>query len=81
MEKTIQISRSRDEREHIITDSKEIIRTFCRDLYSIKLVTEKDGWFSWYMSPIKLSQGQISNLNRPISPYEIKAQYTKLSKN
>jgi hypothetical protein len=43
MEKTIQISRSRDEREHIITDSKEIIRTFCRDLYSIKLVTEKDG--------------------------------------
>jgi hypothetical protein len=79
---SILINKIRNEKGDITTDLQEIqntIRSFYKRLYSTKLenLDERDIFLERYQVP-KLSQGQINDLNSPISPREIEAVINSL---
>ena len=73
----MQISKIRNEKGNITTDTEEIlriIRSYFENLYSTKLenLKEMDNFLDKSHIP-KLNQDQINYLNRPIAPVEIEA--------
>jgi hypothetical protein len=75
--KSILISKIRNEKGDITTESEEIqnlIRSYYKSLYSTKLenLDEMDKFPDRHQVP-KLNQDQVNDLNSPISPKEIEA--------
>ena len=70
-----QISKIRNEKGEVTTDTKEIqriIRDYCKQLYNRKIdnLEEMDKFSERYYFP-RLNQEEIENMNRPITSKEM----------
>ena len=77
-----QISKIRNEKGEVTTDTKEIqriIRDYCKQLYNSKIdnLEEMDKFSERYYFP-RLNQEEIENMNRPITSTEIETVIRKL---